>query len=259
MINIRLRVWILLLGFCFFYTAGADESSFEQGLKDYQARNWAQAKDNFEKAAHQHPDEPAVYFDLGLAYFQLDKKGYAVAYWRKALAMAPGLSGPAAALEQAEEKYHFGHIEKSPWALTLHDTFLKVGWNVWLGVLALLMLSSGWIWLSYFQRRKAAAMSESADLPPVSLGQLFLAIAFALAFAGAAGKFFDEQKLRGTVVTTIDIKSAPSDDGVNLASVSEGTEVTVTREHDNWVQINTGEGASGWVKKTDLVLAGKDT
>ena len=51
------------------------------------------------------PQEAAIMYNLGLAYFQLNKKGYAVGYWRKALAMTPSFPGAGEALEKIQEKF----------------------------------------------------------------------------------------------------------------------------------------------------------
>jgi tetratricopeptide (TPR) repeat protein len=260
----------LILSLLFFsctatsFTTWADEISakenwFEQGLRAYQTKNWDQARDNFEKALQFQPNEAAILYNLGLAYFQMNKKGYAVGYWRKALALAPSLHGPAAALDQIEERFHFSRLEKSPWAIALHDLFLRIGWDLWLGTSAAFTALAGWLWLSFLQRRKSALASEDEETPSAGLGLVLATFAFTVAWSGNFGKWLDEQKIRGTVVTTsAELKSAPTNDGVTLAPLPEAAEVLIVRAHEDWLQVNTGEGGGGWVKKTDVLPASKD-
>jgi len=236
----------------------AQENRFDQGLKAYQAKDWQQARDNFEKALQQQPGEAAIFYNLGLTYFQMGQKGYAIGYWRKALAAAPGMSAAVTALERIEDKYHFSRLEKSPWASAAHDLFQRLDWNIWLLALAIFLTLSGTGWLRFFAKRKTALASESEEAPSIGWGQLLLTVFFVLALAGVTGKFLDQEKPRATVVTTAaEIKSAPSKDGVTLSSIAEGSEVAIVRDHGDWVQVNTGEGSGGWMAKADLLPANK--
>jgi tetratricopeptide (TPR) repeat protein len=235
----------------------AEESSFDQGLKAYQAKNWDVARDNFEKALQNHPDEGAIFYNLGLTYFQLGKHGYAVGYWRKALATAPGLNAASSALDQIEEKYHFGQLDRSPWAAAAHSLFQRFSWNVWLVGLAVLLSLTGLVWLSFFEKRKIAINSE-AEAPSVSWTLLFLTVLLVAAIAGNLGKFLDQQRVRATVVSnTSEIRSAPSKDGVSLAPISEGSEIGIVDSHEDWVQVNTGDGSTGWLPKSDVLITGR--
>lgn len=255
---------LLLLFFPFCFHSIADEISgkenwFDLGLKAYQTKNWDSARDNFEKALQFQPNEAAIMYNLGLAYFQLNKKGYAVGYWRKALAFAPSLSGPADALEKIQEKYHFSRLEKSPWAAATHDFLSRFGWNLWLSVMAVLVTCVGWFWLSYLQKRKVALASESEETPFPSWSLLLVTVLFLLVCTATAGKWLDEQKIRGTVVNaSAELKSAPTNDGVTLSPLLEAAEVQILSTHEDWLQINTGEGSGGWVKKSDVLSASKD-
>lgn len=198
-------------------------------------------------------------YNLGLAYFQLNKKGYAVGYWRKALAIAPSFSGPSEALEKIQERYHFARLEKSPWALAAHDFLSRYGWNSWLALLAIFSAATGWLWLSYWQRRKAASISETEETPSPSWSLLIASVIGSLIALGSAGKWLDQQKIRGTVVNAAaELKSAPTNDGVTISALPEASEVQVLGTHEDWLQINTGEGSGGWVKKSDVLAASKD-
>jgi len=258
-----LKIFLPLL-FSLSFHACADEITgkqnwFDQGLRAYQTKNWDQARDNFEKALQFQPNEAAIMYNLGLAYFQLNKKGYAVGYWRRALAFAPLLSGPQDALEKIQEKFHFSRLEKSPWAISAHDFFSRFDWNIGLGLLAITLGLTGWLWMGYWQRRKSALLSESEETPMPAWSLLFLTVLFLLTAAAVTGKFVDEQKIRGTVVNaSAELKSAPTDDGVTLSSLPEAAEVQILSSHNDWLQINTGEGSGGWVKKSDVLAASKE-
>jgi hypothetical protein len=258
-----LKIFLLPL-FSLSLHASADEITgkqnwFDQGLRAYQSKNWDQARDNFEKALQFQPAEAAIMYNLGLAYFQLNKKGYAVGYWRRALAFAPLLSGPEESLEKIQDKFHFSRLEKSPWAVSAHDFLTRVDWNIGLAALAITLGFTGWLWMGFWQRRKVALLSESDETPSPSYSLLFLTVLFVITAVGVSGKWLDEQKIRGTVVNaSAELKSAPTDDGVTLSSLPEASEVQILSSHNDWLQINTGEGSGGWVKKSDVLAASKE-
>lgn len=238
--------------------AAAEDNGFNQGLKALQEKKWEEASGEFAKALVANPNDPAILYNLGLAQFRLGKKGAAVGYWRKALAVAPGARAPEEALEQLQEKFHFARLEKSAAAQTLHLIFNKVGWDVWLAVLAVLLAFAGWRWLGYFQTRKVALASEDAEVPPISVGLWILTFLLALVLAAVAGKCLDAQKARATAIASVELKSAPSGDGATLASVSEGAELQILSRRDEWLQVTTGDGNGGWVKQTDVIEARRD-
>lgn len=258
----RILFLVLLFSSCFHCFADeitSKENWFEQGLKAYQTKNWDQARDNFEKALEFQPNEATIMYNLGLAYFQLNKKGYAIGYWRKALAISPSLSNASEALERVQDRYHFSRLEKSPWAITAHDTLGRLGWNLLLGLLAIFTLLAGWLWLAFLQKRKTALVSGADEMPSVGLNLILVSALFVLAAASCSGKWIDEQKIRGTIVNaTAELKSAPTADGVTLSPIPEAAEVQILAKHEDWLQINTGEGSGGWVKKSDVLAASKD-
>lgn len=262
-----MKRFILLLLFASCFHCRADEITskenwFDQGLKAYQSKNWDQARENFEKALQFQPNEATIMYNLGLAYFQLNKKGYAVGYWRKALAISPSMAGASEALEKTEDRYHFSRLEKSPWALTAHDTLSRFGWNFWLSILAFLTVLTGWLWLTFLQKRKTAIATDSDDLPSVGWTLIALSLLFLLCAGASFGKWLDDQKIRGTVVNpTTELKSAPTADGVTLAPIPEASEVQIVGTHEDWLQVITSngtEGTGGWVKKSDVLAASKD-
>jgi tetratricopeptide (TPR) repeat protein len=259
-----MKRFILLLFFASCFHCLADEITskenwFDQGLKAYETKNWDQARENFEKALQFQPNEATIMYNLGLAYFQLNKKGYAVGYWRKALAVSPSMAGATDALEKIQDRYHFSRLEKSPWAITVHDTLCRFGWNFWLSILAILFAFTGWHWLAFLQKRKTALAAESDDLPSVSSGLIIVSVLFVMIATASAAKFIDDQKVRGTVVNAAtELKSAPTTDGVTLSPLPEAAEVQILGTHEDWLQVNTGEGSGGWVKKSDVLAASKD-
>lgn len=251
---------ILIASFCLVaQESSAPESLFDQGLKAYHAKQYDKARENFEKALEEKPNDAAILYNLGLAYYQQNKKGYAVGLWRKALSMSPGLHAASAALERVEDRFHFSHLEKTPWEQTLHSAYQHFGWNFWLLGLAAVSAFVGWQWLNFFQRRKDAAKDESTEAPTIGAFLTGLSLLWLMAVGLNAGKLSDELSPRGTVVSSsAELKAAPSNDGVALANVPEASELAIRGSHDDWLQVTTSDGATGWLQKSDVLPVGKE-
>src|SRR5438046_1701602 len=90
------RLLLVSLTGCFFNAAVAladtpsKEDFFEKGLASYQSKQYAEARDAFQKQLDQGKVSPGLLNNLALSVYQLDQKPFALALWRKALSIQPG-------------------------------------------------------------------------------------------------------------------------------------------------------------------------
>ena len=70
-----------------------------------------------------------------------------------------------------------------------------------------------------------------------------------------AFKARQEFRTQGTIVgANVSARSLPADDGVGLFDLRGGAEVVVRRSESGWVQVQSAEGSSGWVKDSELFI-----
>lgn len=237
----------------FIFPCKAQTDSFEAGLKAYEQKNWQVASDTFAKLLEKNPNDPAVLFNLGLSEYQRNHRGAAAGYWRKALKISPGLTSARQALARLDEKFHLVRLEKSAMSLFAHDWLSFFSWDYWLAVLSLSLAWGGYRWLNYFSLRKSARLSENLETPLPAVFDYVSVFLLVFGLICVVGKFLDEQKARATLISSVELKSAPTKDGATLGTLSEGTEIEVLREHESWLQILGGEGSVGWLNQSDVI------
>src|SRR4051812_36901133 len=66
--------------------------SFQAGILAFQNKNYPEAQAHFNSFLKETPSNAAALTNLGLTAFQLGQKAWAVAYFRKALAVSPGFT-----------------------------------------------------------------------------------------------------------------------------------------------------------------------
>jgi len=50
----------------------------------------------------------------------------------------------------------------------------------------------------------------------------------------------------------VDVKGSPSQSGINVFVIHEGTKVKVIQAQEDWVNIRIASGSEGWILRTDL-------
>ncbi|WP_413289604.1 hypothetical protein [Bdellovibrio sp. HCB337] len=231
------------------------EEYFSRGTKNYQEKKFEDAIFNFEKALDLHPESSTVMTDLGLSYFQTQKKGLSIAMFRRALFVDPSQSVAEAALtfvlSQLEVKEIPHQIETYE---RLRSSILNaVSLNGFHLLSTLLLFSSGFLWLQYLGRRRKAFEAETAP-PSTPVIGLLLSIGLALSISFTLLKIYDLSIPRATVIAgKVSALTAPGEGQSGLFDLYEGFEVIVRNAANDWIQVSYPGGLTGWVKKDSLM------
>lgn len=235
----------------------AKAATFQDGVAFYNQKKWDQAKATFTELLQRDEANAGIHYNLGLIELKLGQKGWALAHWRRALALDPSLSKAERALKTAQDKFNLPAGEKSPLALVLNDWSRTTPWALWFLLMIATGWTGGWLLLSYFGRRKRA-LTDETNLPSAPLTGALLTIAFALSLSIAVYKWNYLETGRATVISSIaPLQSAPAKDGVVLTQIPEGTEVTVHRVQNDWAQVESSDGLTGWISKDNLYVTSK--
>jgi len=237
------------------------EEAFGLGTKSYQEMKFEDAVAYFKKALDLHPENPGVLTNLGLAYFKAGKKGLSIAMLRRALYFDPSQLTAEAALKFVLSQVD---VKEIPHQI---ETYERVRSNILNSIslssfhllLALLLFSSGTIWLRFFgRRRKALALEEAPPGAPV-IG-IILIVGLLASFSLTVLKVYDLGIPRATVVTDkIGAQLAPGGGQTALFDLYAGFEVIVRNVANDWVQISYPGGLTSIVKKENLmVTSGKN-
>lgn len=232
----------------------SSEDLFQKSLAAYQNKQFDEARDGFLNLIANGHASASLFHNLALTYFQLDQKPYAMAFWRKALAFDPSFRPAQVGRKMMETKFSMSSWEKDTFSLWLRRTMEGVSFYELSWLIAFLIGGSGWIWIRYLAARKIAIEDEQPKPAFPALAAVFATL-FALTLGLMGIKFQVLQTKHATVLQPkISVRSLPADDGVGLFELSGGGEVVVRRTEQDWLQVQSSDGATGWVKKSEVLV-----
>jgi tetratricopeptide (TPR) repeat protein len=233
------------------------EDFFEKGLAAYQGKQYAEARDAFQKQLDQGGISPALLNNLALSVYQLDQKPLALALWRKALSLQPGFKPAALGRDFLERKMNMRPLERDTLSLWIHRNLESLSSYELLWLNALLLVVTGWFGLRYLGERRFA-LEEEQPLPAFPGMTLIFAVLLVAISSLSAVKFKESLAERATVTgAKVSARSLPADEGVSLFEISGGSEVYVRQQQGGWAQVQNSEGASGWVKDSEIFVTSR--
>jgi tetratricopeptide (TPR) repeat protein len=233
-----------------FAQSGADYY-FEQGNTAYRNGDYELAAEWYQKILDAGYENSVVHYNLGNCYYKLDKIGLAVLHYEKARKLAPDDPEIQFNLELANLKVR-DRIE-------LPEEFVLLRW--WQNTKHLFSLS-GWTHLTAF----------------CYVFTILAVIAYLFATNGALRRIIRIALISGVVVTvlcgtmlllnilderqkeaiiladTLNVLSAPDDNGTNVFLLHEGAKVQFAEQRGEWVKIVLPDGKSGWIKRQYLEI-----
>lgn len=233
------------------------QDAFRQGVVAFQKADYGAARTSFENALLADPNNAIVLFNLGLVEQKDGHNGLALGLWRKALAIRPGFSQALGAIRWAEPLLERRNLAAE------HDSFealrasalVGTPLSQFLGLTAAALLATGWLVIGHLGRRRQALLADRPLPTPPTL-MVFSAILCFGAIALTAAKSYDESMLRATVVSKkVEARSSPGEGATVLFELSDGLEVLVGLQDQEWTQVSVPGGASGWVPRSALIIA----
>lgn len=254
------RRYFATLGVLFSVQVSAEslsEDLFQKGLAAYQNKQFEQARDNFQQLYRDGRVSAALFHDLALTYFQLDQKAYAMAFWRKALAIDPSFRPALAGRKLLETKFNMAPLEKDTFSLWLRRTMEGLSLYELAWLIALILGGAGWMWIRYLAARKVAIEDEQPKPQfPVIAAVLAAILIGAVLLVGLKLRLMATEHAT-VILPKVSARSLPAEEGVPLFDMNGGAEVLVRLREGDWLQVQNSEGASGWVKKDEIILTGE--
>lgn len=129
-----------------------------------------------------------------------------------------------------------------------------VSLTVYLFFSVLTFAFAGWTMVSYIGRRKRALQEESA-LPAFPIIPSALVLACVVSSSLFLLKLYDSTLLRATVIVdSTPLQTAPGENQVAIMEIPGGLEVQLRIDQGDWVQVVVPGSATGWIKKTALLM-----
>jgi tetratricopeptide (TPR) repeat protein len=226
-------------------TYAADVSAgFDAANKLYEQGKFSEAASAYEQVIQSGAVAPALYFNLGNAFFKSGQLGRAIAAYRDAQKIAPRDPDARANLQFVRGRVQNPVVSTSRWqqwlaTLTLNEWAVFTAVALWIS-LALLV---------FIQLRPALKQSLRAFV--------WCGGGATLIFCGGLGAAWSSQSDRTAIVIKPDVllHNGPLDEAPTGATVHDGAELSVLDTKNDWFQVRVDNQHAGWLKRDQVILA----
>lgn len=231
-----------------------------EGVGLYQKQQWDQAAEKWSQALQLEPENPYILYNLGLAEIQLQKLAWAVAHFRKAAEIKPGIKDLNKALSQTLSQLGIPAAKSLDfWSAPTRFLLKKIHPAFFMITFMLLLWLSLWHWLTYIGRRKRA-IDQANPLPHFPLLALTLSVFTAIVLSLVVVKSIQSQQTKATIVEKdLFAKSGPTAEATDLFQLRPGTEVLLQKTSGEWIQARNKGGLVGWIPLTAVYQTSGET
>lgn len=231
--------------------AQADEL-FSEANQQYQNKQFIEAIASYNKIVDNGYESPVLFYNLANAYFRINKIGYAILNYEKALKLAPGDEDIIYNLKLANARQQ-DKIKEVPQIFIVQwwDEFVTMftidGWAVITLIFYFVIMGS--IVLYIFTRSRSVSrltfISGSAGFAAFVIWAIIL---FSAVNRESTREF-------GVLLTEVQSVKVSPDAGSNDAFViHEGVKFTVNDKVGDWVKIKLADGKVGWLPSNTFGL-----
>jgi tetratricopeptide (TPR) repeat protein len=220
-------------------------AAFDAANRLYEQARYREAAAAYEALLAQGLASPALYFNLGNAWFKAGEAGRAILNYRLAERLAPRDPDIRANLRLTRELVHGQPPPSPPWWRRLSRRFTL---NEWAGATGVaLWLCFGALGLGELRAdRRRLARRWAAGFGAVAL----------LAGAALWGQWL-ERRLRVEAVVVAKqavVRYGPLEVSPELQKVEDGTELEVLDQKDGWLQVGGLARGTGWIRQSEVLL-----
>ena len=253
--NIRACLYIVVI---FFVGIRAGYSiSEEEALDSFAAANDSYVEGNIPKALFSYKslldkgfESPALYYNLGNAYYKSNKYALSIWSYEKTLLLNPN---------HKEAKTNLALANRSV-SDKIQELPRVAWWYYWQKFKALFPLS---IWVLFSVLSVWAAcmglyfflMNKSPKSRRIGLFMGIVSISFFVFFHAISWHKDHRIKHSNTAIiisTDVYVKNAPEEDGADAFIVHSGLKVHLLDIIGDWYKIRLADGKTGWVKKNEI-------
>lgn len=216
----------------------------------YRSGNYEEAATGYEEILASGFASADLYYNLGNAYYRLDRFGLAILNYERALRLAPAMSDARENLALANS-HTVDRITQLPrlfivnWYLALISRVLPSTWR--LVSILFFLLTVGAIVVIILSRNIRLRKSALATLIVAAL--LFL-LTLMLMFASSSR--FNSRNDAIVLQPSVAVKSSPEHQSVDKLILHEGTKVTISESLSGWHKITLADGTTGWCLDNDV-------
>ncbi|MBA6156113.1 tetratricopeptide repeat protein [Tenacibaculum sp. S7007] len=247
--KIIVLLFLLVSSISFAQTA---DDLFENANALYKEGNYQKAIELYKQIENKKEVSSELYYNLGNAYYKLNKVAPSIYNYEKALQLDP-LNEDAQNNLIIANRLTLDRIEELPKSVFQKinkNVLQKLTYNQWAALTIFLSFIAATLFLlfyfSYTPNKKRLYFTTSI-------------ISFLLLIVTLVITFTQHNQTKNTIeaiifAEEIEVKNAPTIDANEIFTLHEGTKVNVLDSVDNWKKIKLVDGKIGWIKKEALRL-----
>jgi tetratricopeptide (TPR) repeat protein len=205
---------------------------FQEGVSAYGRGDYAGAAQLFRAALAERPRDPSLLYNLGNAYYELDDRGRAVAYWVRSLRLRPRDGDARFNLRLVVGDDPVLGSALPPLPLSSEEMALLFS-VLWFGGCAALIARQRW-------RRGSLTFAGGALL--------------SLAVLGAAELLYPRAEYAVIAHAEAVLRKGPVRQSEILTTAAPGTGYRVQERRGEWLRVSRGSENEGWVERAQLEL-----
>lgn len=242
---------LLLLSLCFFGNAQNDVL-FKTAADAYNKGNYEKAAEDYLKIIENGQHSAAVYYNLGNAYYKLNKVAPSIYYFEKALLLKPN---------DPEIKNNLGYAQnmaldaievsqETGMSRLYHSVISFLSYDQWAYTAILLMFVFVLAYIAFYYFRYAS-YKRIAFIG--SFIALFLSVLSVL-MAYLQYNTIEADQPAIVFSEAVGVKAEPNDRTSDVFTLHEGAKVNVLETFNNWKKIELADGKTGWLLDEHIKL-----
>ncbi len=216
--------------------AAQDTSSFDRGVESVVEGRYEEAIEAFGAFVAVEPEDPAGWYNLGVAYHEAGERGLAAWAWLHAARLAPRDADTRHNLRATGVDPALVRQVVPPVPLSGDELVFLAGAFWWLGAAATA--------LAIWKRRRAFALTAT------------VATALALLCAGAWGADRIGDEVGVTLPAETHLRAAPHLRAESLRALEAASGVQIVEDRDGWLRVRA-RGGEGWIEARDVGRFGR--
>ena len=249
--NMRAYLYLFLIFSLFASSTHAGSSAtIDKGNQFYKESSYSDAVANYLEVIEEGYESFELYYNLGNAYYKLEKIPEAILYYEKAKKLNPDDKDLAfnlklVNLQTVDKIESIDQIFLNNWWDNLLNMNAPDEWAKW----CIILLFIGFFLLI------AYLFTPLVFLKKISFfsGTIIIFLGLFCWFLGSSQNKRLTNNTEAIIFTSnVTVKSAPEESSSKLFVIHEGTKVALIQEDDEWFEVSLSNGNSGWIKASDM-------
>lgn len=244
------KLLFFLLLFLPLVLTSQNEELFENANNEYSEANYEEAISLYKKIIENGQVSVAVYYNLGNAYYKLNKVGPSIYYYEKALQLAPNDEDVKNNIEFARSMTldDIRETEETGLANGINNLVSVITFNTWAKLAVVFSFLFAVFFLLYYFRQRPL------------FKRIFFAVAVLMFILSATSVYFaynqyDIQQNNNFAIIYVEeaeIRDEPTMREESAFELHEGTKAKILEEYQGWVKIELADGTQGWTSQENL-------